>query len=192
MPSSPGYKSVEKHCAVCGTLLTLNNTRDITRKKYCSESCKGVAMLSSRKTRSVECSGCGVPFQTKVSNQHSCSTECLAATQVNRSYKMMHNNPSKYLKHSLYKKGRELLTLEFLLDLLEEQGGLCAISGQRLTFVKIPGNGRVNTNCSIDQIEAGGGYTEDNVQLVCDVVNRMKIDMDMNELKFWCRAIMED
>jgi len=31
--------------------------------------------------------------------------------------------------------------------------------------------GRVYTNISIDQIEQGKGYTEDNVQLVCMAVN---------------------
>ena len=105
---------------------------------------------------------------------------------------MVHNRPEKYFQHLLYKKGREQLSVEFMLELLDKQNGLCAISGVPLTFIKIPGQGRVNTNASVDQIIAGGGYTEDNVQLVCDVVNRMKIDMTEEELKFWCRAILED
>tara|TARA_R110000744_G_scaffold369220_1_gene479348 strand:- start:33 stop:350 length:318 start_codon:yes stop_codon:yes gene_type:complete len=104
---------------------------------------------------------------------------------------MMHNNPEKYLQHALYKKGREALTVPMLLRMLEDQGGLCAVSGKRITFLKVPGAGRINTNCSIDQIEAGGGYTEDNVQLVCSIVNIMKNDMDLKELKFWCRAVLE-
>jgi len=49
---------------------------------------------------------------------------------------MMHNNPEKYFQHLLYKKGRELLTVDILMNLLEEQGGVCAISGQELTFTK--------------------------------------------------------
>ena len=37
------FKTIEKHCSVCGVFLKLNNSRDIERKKYCSHSCKGKA-----------------------------------------------------------------------------------------------------------------------------------------------------
>lgn len=105
---------------------------------------------------------------------------------------MLNNNPEKYFKHALYKRGREALSVEFMLELLDKQDGRCAISGKTLTFIKIEGGGRVPTNASIDQIVAGGGYTEYNVQIVCDVVNRMKSDMTMEELMFWSKAIVEN
>lgn len=104
---------------------------------------------------------------------------------------MLNDNPEKYFKHALYKRGRELLSVDFMLHLLEKQEGRCAITGVKLTFTKIPGLGRVHTNAAIDQIIAGGGYTEENVQLVCDTVNRMKSDMTMDELIYWSKAIVE-
>lgn len=192
MPSSKNYKEYEKFCEVCGSPLKLVCTRDLERKRFCSKSCRSKASQKARKHPTKTCVKCGSNFQAKTHNQVYCSTKCSKSDQVSRSYKMLHNNPEKYFQHALYKKGRESLSVEFMLELLERQGGLCAISGQKLTFTKVPGKGRVPSNASIDQIEAGGGYTEDNVQLVCDVVNRMKIDMSLAELKFWCKAILED
>jgi 5-methylcytosine-specific restriction endonuclease McrA len=40
MPSkSFAFRCVVKHCKECGTLLQLNNSRDIERKNYCSRQC---------------------------------------------------------------------------------------------------------------------------------------------------------
>jgi hypothetical protein len=192
MPSSKNYKKVEKVCLKCSKPLTLNNTRDIDRKKFCSKSCANSVSAKNRKPQIKSCDACGKMFSTQVRIQKFCSPECSAPQQIKRSYRMMHNNPAKYLQHALYKKGREVLTVDFMLDLLEKQGGFCALSGIKMTFTKQPGSGRINTNASIDQIEAGAGYIEENVQLVCDIVNRMKSDMTKKELKFWCRAILED
>lgn len=50
-------------------------------------------------------------------------------------------------------------------------------------------SGRIYTNVSIDQIEHGKGYTEDNVQLVCMAVNQLKSDWDMNTILYICKSI---
>lgn len=193
MPSSKKrFERITKPCETCGESIVLKCRRDLERKKFCSRSCSNKAQWYSRKERTKECVRCGTQFNTKVHNQVYCSSLCNDSDQVSRSYKMLHNNPEKYLRHALYKKGREALSIEFMLELLERQGGRCAISGQELTFIKVPGLGKVNTNASIDQVKAGGGYTEDNVQLVCHAVNIMKLDMSLTELKFWCKAILED
>lgn len=189
---SSSFRDVSKICEVCGVQLKLNNSRDIVRKKYCSESCKGKSIRGNVVFGEKYCSECGKQFIPMWFGQYCCSTECNSAKQLKSSYKMMNGNPEKYFKHALYKRGREALSVEFMLDLLNKQGGRCAISGKKLTFIKIPNSGRTNTNASIDQIVAGGGYTEDNVQIVCDVVNRMKTDMTMDELRYWCAAILED
>lgn len=190
MPSSAGYRQVTKNCVVCGKLLVLNNERDITRKKTCSNECRGFLSAVERKATLCSCVECGVEFESQVRAKRCKSCRNNMNLQISRSYAMLHNNPEKYFKHALYKKGREGLTVQFMLDLLEKQDGKCAITKQQLTFIKIQGNGRVNTNASIDQIKPAAGYTEDNVQIVCDIVNRMKIDMDMEELMFWCQSIL--
>lgn len=53
------------------------------------------------------------------------------------------------------------------------------------------GNGRVNTNISIDRIDSAIGYVRGNVQFVCDVVNRMKQDLKESEMFVWCKKILE-
>lgn len=77
---------------------------------------------------------------------------------------------------------------QVLLDLWKEQDGKCAITGLQMTHIS--GEGRVPTNVSIDRIDASAGYTRDNIQLVCVQVNRMKQELDLDGLKFWCEAIL--
>lgn len=36
------------------------------------------------------------------------------------------------------------------------------------------------------------GYTKDNTQLVCDIVNRMKLDLPMNEFVTLCKIIYDE
>lgn len=82
------------------------------------------------------------------------------------------------------------ITKEFILDLWNKQNGLCAISKIPMTY-EIDA-GRVYTNISIDQIEQGKGYTEDNVQLVCMAVNQLKSDWDMNTVKYICKMVIDN
>lgn len=82
------------------------------------------------------------------------------------------------------------LDLGYLLNLYEEQQGLCALSKVRMTYQA--GAGRVATNISIDRIDSSVGYVRGNVQFVCDVVNRMKQDLTEPELLVWCARILEN
>jgi len=82
------------------------------------------------------------------------------------------------------------LDLMFLLDLYEKQNGLCAISGVSMTYVA--GQGKVTTNISIDRIDSSKGYKRDNVQFVCDIVNRMKQDLPQTDFIDWCKLILRN
>jgi hypothetical protein len=76
------------------------------------------------------------------------------------------------------------------MKLWNKQNGLCAISKIPMTYEMDAG--RVYTNVSIDQIEQGKGYTEDNVQLVCMAVNQLKSDWDMNTVKYICEMVVNN
>lgn len=80
------------------------------------------------------------------------------------------------------------LDLQYILARYTGQQGKCALSGEVMTY--IAGEGRVATNISIDRIDSSVGYVRGNVQLVCDVVNRMKSDMSATELQSWCGKIL--
>jgi len=79
------------------------------------------------------------------------------------------------------------LDVKYLLQIFEAQNGKCAIFGDELTFIS--GAGMVMTNPSVDRINPLGGYTKDNVQLVCLQANIMKCNMDMTTFIARCHEI---
>ena len=130
-------------------------------------------------------------------NQKYCSKECGVSYRTKFVYRYKytysHRNksPENFLKTLLTKKKRsDSLTVDVLLDLCEEQNWLCALSGEKLTF--IAGQGKVNTNASIDQIEPGKGYTKNNIQIVCRILNTMKYDSTYEEFINWCKKVIDN
>ena len=79
------------------------------------------------------------------------------------------------------------LTLDFLLNLWDQQNGKCALSDVQMTYDML--SGRTPTNISIDKINRNLGYTKDNVQLVCMACNQMKSDLSDDMLYFFCKQI---
>lgn len=51
-------------------------------------------------------------------------------------------------------------------------------------------NGHNNTNVSIDRVDSTKGYTKNNIQLVCSIINKMKLDMTIKELTYYCSKIL--
>lgn len=70
------------------------------------------------------------------------------------------------------------------------QKGICALSGVSMTYQL--GLGKVPTNISIDKIDPSKGYTLDNIQFVCDIVNIMKWTMNKDEVLNWCKLIINN
>ena len=94
-------------------------------------------------------------------------------------------------KERSYKKNLiNTLTLEDLRDIWKSQKGKCAISGIDMTYIF--NKGRIYTNVSIDRIYPNKGYTKNNIQLVCMVINQMKSDLTLNELKYYCHKIINN
>lgn len=52
-------------------------------------------------------------------------------------------------------------------------------------------SGRVPTNLSVDRIDSGLGYIKGNIQLVCMAANQMKSDLTIEQLKYFCKSILE-
>ena len=82
------------------------------------------------------------------------------------------------------------LTIDNLMNLYNRQRGICAISG--LPMTSINGRGIIETNVSIDRIDSDKGYELDNVQLVRCRVNKMKSDMSIEELLYYCNNIINN
>ena len=82
---------------------------------------------------------------------------------------------------------RKALSPEMIVELYHKQEGLCAISGVPLT--KITGKGQVPTNASIDRIDPGGAYSEDNIRLLCRFVNCFRNNQTDEQFLWWVRRI---
>lgn len=83
---------------------------------------------------------------------------------------------------------REKTPRDVLFRVLARQDYRCALSGVPLTCILEKGR-FVPTNASVDRIVAGGPYTEDNVQLVCAVLNLWRGDTPVEEFIRWCKTV---
>lgn len=79
--------------------------------------------------------------------------------------------------------------LAYLLELWLKQEGKCAISKIEMTHILYDGHN--NTNVSIDRIDSSKGYTKSNIQLVCCIINKMKLDLSTSDLIYYCKQILE-
>ena len=94
------------------------------------------------------------------------------------------------LKSGRRKQGIDFdLTPEFFLKMFDNQDGLCAVTGRKMTWQRKPDR-RNDMNISIDRIEPKGNYEESNVRLVCKRVNLMKHNMTDEELLDWSKTIL--
>lgn len=95
-------------------------------------------------------------------NQCLRSTKACSPSRLKRGYRVKEND----------------LTIDFLMDLLEKQDGLCAVSGLPLQFEY--------KNCcsaSIDRVNPELGYLQDNVVLTCQWVNMGRNRTPIEEFK---------
>lgn len=107
-----------------------------------------------------------------------------------KQYQHISGNWSRYFDRLLGKGRRGVLSRQDLLDLLEKQKGLCALSGEPLTCTLEQGK-RFRTNASIDRIDAGGTYAPHNIQLVCSILNGFRTDTPLNEFIEICKKVAE-
>ena len=79
----------------------------------------------------------------------------------------------------------------FLLKLLQDQNGKCALTGWDLEFTRGGdfGSGTNPLGCSIDRKDNLVGYVPSNVQLVCWKANKIKNSLSDAEFKELCKAV---
>lgn len=153
-----------------------------------------------RKFSPKPCKVCGTEYQPLSSAHKYCSETCkgkfkyMDGRVTTRSqYDTISGNWRNYLIRLTYRPSRKAvgLTVDDLLELLAKQAGKCALSGVELTCTLERGNKRP-TNASIDQIIPSAGYHKENIRLVAMQANRMKWALSDEELKLWCRRIVDN
>lgn len=102
----------------------------------------------------------------------------------------------KMAKKNALAKGKECtITLEYLKDLWEKQGGRCPYAGWELenpATAKDWENYRFHPKrASLDRIDPHGGYVPGNVQFVSLIANFGKRDFKEEELLEFCQAVAE-
>ena len=103
------------------------------------------------------------------------------------------NNSRKRAKD----KGREhSITLQDIKYLLEKQQNRCAITGIEMTSI-MDENYKGRRCCppnriSLDRIDNKKGYTKDNIQLVCDSVNRFRNYIALDDFISFCCSVADN
>lgn len=86
------------------------------------------------------------------------------------------------------------ITLKDIMDLYKQQNGTCALSKIKLTYVaterQTDSEHILNKwNISVDRKKSGKPYTNNNIQLVCAIINRMKMDTSNDYFITICGSI---
>jgi predicted nucleic acid-binding Zn ribbon protein len=135
-----------------------------------------------------DCIVCNTKFETNHPNYLTCSYKCNKINKVIKRYARTNNDWHAYFRHLLSKKSNSDLTIEGLIKLLIRQQGRCALSGEDLTCIHKRGK-VIQTNASIDRINAGGEYNMANIQLVCRALNSFRGASQLNDFINWCKKV---
>lgn len=80
------------------------------------------------------------------------------------------------------------VTIEFLCELWQQQGGRCALSGMRMEFAECA---TCTRTASLDRIDSEIGYEPGNVQWLHRDINQIKSDHEQAEFIRLCRLVAE-
>lgn len=185
--SSTGFKS---ECKVCSTRATGSQRKIVDGKQFCrpcgnwkpeEEFEKNKRCSNGRNSRCRQCA-------TKKTNEYISRTLGAYLKDLsNRNRATRRWRRSNRGKRHLWSD--TCITPEYLRGLYDAQDGKCAITGIEMTHVR--GVDDLSRNISIDRIDSSKGYVHGNVQLVCKIVNLMKHEQSLEELRFWCYAILD-
>ena len=76
------------------------------------------------------------------------------------------------------------ITKEFVTNVLNEQNNKCYFSDIEISFR--------NKTASVDRLDSGLGYNDDNVVIVHKDINRMKTNFSVDYFKFLCKMVCEN
>jgi hypothetical protein len=180
-----------KSCPECLTNFKIKQAK----QKFCSKNCQwnyNARLRREQKTTTIKSDVC-LKCKCSITKPKRMFSSVVCKNKFNHkrhNYKYQIKSKSRtpyvFLNAILKKKQREL-NIDEVYGIYLRQKGLCAITKRVMTHEL--GNGKVQTNISIDRIDSAKGYTIDNVQLVCYIVNIMKNEMSLNDLRRWCDLI---
>ena len=197
---------LDKTCIVCSNAFISN----VYNAKTCSTPCQKIHKNKYAKVYGKNycrvgkyektCKVCNKSFIFKHHSEVTCSPECKKINHLQVSYDLLDGDWDKYLqslcRNRIEPNRQKQFTAQDLKNMLIKQEYKCALTGETLTCVvkrNIGSNkrNRYPTNVSIDRIDSQKGYTIDNIQLVCLIVNIAKQDSTVTEYINWCRKVAD-
>lgn len=151
------------------------------------------------KIRNVTCP-CGCAFETSHAFKKYCSSTCKNKFKPIKSDHVKKEQESrcrKLIQSSAWRSFRDGLkhniTVDYLVDLWDEQEGRCALTGRLLDIRKADqGSGKPWPSApSLDRIVPEEGYTQGNVRFVCYHVNVALHSYGEDVLISLCKDILE-
>ena len=152
-------------------------------------------MVIKSKTYTKNCSSCGGEqsygrldhYKSAIRGDWLCRS---CSNKSNNKKEMFHDIPTTWYR-TKEKSGISRgylwdLTIEFIWELYEEQGGVCALSG-----IPIGWNKNLTATASIDRIDSSEGYLKGNVQLVHKDINFMKQQYDQDKFIALCKSVAD-
>ncbi len=210
-----------KHCPECRNTkeidkFSYNINGSYNRSGIC-RSCtnkirKKKIKYSRQKFGKIQCSSCGnkkdvVEFgldSRKANGLYISCIICRATAECARVSKTLekfihHQFTSIIARSKKHKPPRDVtITEQFIIDKYNEQKGICIKTGMKMTHEKVYDpeqrvhvNPKHYYNVSVDRYDSCIGYIYDNSQVVTFAFNKMKMDMDENELIMWCRKVAD-
>jgi len=191
-------KEKNNNCFNCNCDVGLSSKK---KRKFCSRKCQNT--YNARKRRQEKsiieyldfCLLCGKAIE-KPRRKFCCrSHKSTYNHQIRYKHKYtqayVSRSPVNFMKTLLNKKRRKEygLTIETLNEIYDKQKGICAVSGEIMTYSRL--DGRTRSNISIDRIDSKKGYEKENIQLVCHIANVIKLDMTNDEFEYWISKIYE-
>jgi hypothetical protein len=111
--------------------------------------------------------------------------------KIKEQIKLSHNEINfinyKYTNTIHNAKSRNLkvkITHDDIVEQYNKQNGRCVLTNVKLTFDK-----QCNSDLSIDRIDSSNGYTKNNIQLISNLSNKSKSDIDDDMFKEWIAKI---
>jgi len=152
------------------------------------------------------CSKCNEDLDVSMFYSDKCNTDGLQSVCISHQKEKINVSYSNYscaitkifncCKQNANKRNIQFLIEKSDIDeLYKKQNGKCAITGVKMThdYTKKRENDDEHIlnkeNMSIDRINNSKGYTKNNIQLVCAIVNRIKHDMNSFELMFFALSV---
>jgi len=174
-------------CVKCEERFPLNK---FTLKKTVCDDCVHIPVGDSKLCRHCGCDDqdnfgaarkrvCNDCFKPNNSAKHSEEDRVLID-----SYPLLWNRLQQTRIRAGNKNKEFTLTSADMINLITVQEGLCAYSEHPMDC-RYEGNESV----SIDQIDAGQGYTPSNTILCCAIINRMKYTLTVDELYMWANRL---